>query len=152
MDAVLATTIDAAKKLHVVESVIAVGIADAIEAVGAATLVHHDVEAVESVKKAVRAADIQVDRLGLDRTALADGRQGDSIEFAVLVGDDEAALGVDTHGDPGAFAVAGDSVEQLELEILCYFDIAGGVFGSGAERFDPNVLEGNGHRRTGVNV
>src|SRR5205823_4127143 len=70
MDAVLAAAVDAAQELDVVEAVVAVGIADAIQSVGAAALIDHDVQAVESVEQAVRPADIEVDRLRLDRAAL----------------------------------------------------------------------------------
>src|SRR5262245_40385389 len=128
MDAVLAATIDAAKELHLVKSIVTVGIADAIEAVRAAALVHHHVEAVEGIKQAVRAADVEIDGLGLNRTALPDRRQCHTIELAILIGDDEAAVRVNAHGDPGTFEVARNGVEQLKLEILGYFDIAGSVF------------------------
>src|SRR5262245_45889427 len=125
MDAVLAAAVDAAKELHLVKSVVAVGIADAIQAIGATSLIDHDVKAVEGIKKAVRSADVEIDRLWLDRTALADRRQCHAIELAILIGDDQAAFRVNAHGDPGAFEVARNGVEQLKLEILGYFDIAG---------------------------
>ena len=65
MHAVLAAAPDLAEELDLVVAVVAVGVADAIEAVGA-PLVHHRVEAVEGVEQPVGAGEVHADRLGLD--------------------------------------------------------------------------------------
>src|SRR5687768_425861 len=79
-----------------------------------AVAVDDDVQGVEGVEEALGVADGEVDSFdpGVGGV-LADG---DSVEGAGLVGDDEAALGVWGHGDPGAFGGLGDGVEELGLE------------------------------------
>ncbi len=104
MHAVLAAAPDRAEELDLVVAVVAVGVADAIEAVGA-PLVHHRVEAVEGVEQPVDAGEVHSDRLGLDRTAAARGRRRHAIELAVLVRGDEPALRVGAQRHPRALGL-----------------------------------------------
>ena len=102
--AVLAAALDLAEQLDLVVAVVAVGVAHAIEAVGA-PLVHHHVEAVEGVEQPVGAGEVHADRLGLDRRAAARGRRRHAIELAVLVRGDEPALRVDAQRHPRALGL-----------------------------------------------
>ena len=69
MKAVLAAGLDLPEQLDLIELIVAIGVAHAIDAVGPAALVDRDVEAVERVEQAMREADFEVDLLGLDRFA-----------------------------------------------------------------------------------
>ena len=67
----------------------------------------------------MRLADRDVDRLDLRVLGLAaERRRRDAVELAVLVGDDQPALGVDGHVDPRALRLPGHRVEQLDPEPL----------------------------------
>ena len=116
--AVLAAAAQDVQALDLVEPVIAVGIGDPIEpAAVPAPFVDDDVQAVERPEQPVSFADRSVDRRDLDDTAVApDRRQDDSIELAVLVRHDQAALGIDSHVDPRTLRFPGHGVKLLDHE------------------------------------
>ena len=111
MHAVLAAAPDLAEELDLVVPVVAIGVAHAIEAVGA-PLVHHHVKAVEGVEQPVGAGEVHSDRLGLDRTATARGRRRHAIELAVLVRGDQPALRVGAQRHPRALGLLRHRVEH----------------------------------------
>ncbi len=151
MHAVLAAAPDLAEELDLVVAVVAVGVAHAIEAVGA-PLVHHRVEAVEGVEQPVDAGQVHADRLGLDRTASARGRRRHAVELAVLVRGDEPALRVGAQRHPRALGLLRHRVEQVELESLGDAHVAGSRLCRRAERLDADVLESDGHRLARVEL
>ena len=77
--AVFATTVDASNQLSIVELIVAVGIAEPIEALFLFGL--HDIEAVVGVEESVSAAAGRLQRFDLSgRVRRADGWHGDSIK------------------------------------------------------------------------
>ena len=108
--AVLAAAVELAQELDLVELVVAVGVAYAIEpALVYLAAVDDDVQAVERPQQALGLADWHVDRLDLDLDACGADRCGqrDAVQLAVLVRDDQPALGVDGHVDPRALRLLG---------------------------------------------
>jgi hypothetical protein len=128
-------------ELEVVVLVVSVGVADAIDAFHGG-----HVEAVEGVEEAEGAADFAFAPVdgevgeafeGLDRDGAFFLREGDAKDaFVVLVGDDEAAFGIEGHGDPGALG-GRDFVEEFGVEAVLEGDAGvlvgdefwGGFFG-----------------------
>src|SRR6266404_5855545 len=98
----LAAGLDLSKQLNLVELIVAIGVANAIDTVGPAALVDRDVEAVEGVEQSVRFADVEIDLLSFDSFA-ARLRQRDAMERAILVAHDQAAFRIEAHRDPRAF-------------------------------------------------
>jgi len=149
--AVLSAALDLAEELDLVVAVVAVGVADAIEAVGA-PLVHHRVEAIEGVEQPVGAGEVHAYGIGLDRSVAARGRRRHAIEFAVLVRGNEPTLRVDAQRHPRALGLLRHRVDLIESEPLGDPHVAGGALGGRAERLDANVLEPDRHRGTGVDL
>ena len=99
MNTVFAASVEFTQQFDFIETVVAIGVAQAVEtAVG--VFVDHDVETVERVEKSVRLADRQINRFMLDRATAADGRRHHPIELSVLIGHDQSPLGIDTHRHP----------------------------------------------------
>ncbi len=117
--AVLASAVELAKLVDLVERAVAIGIAHPVEAAFVLLApVDDDVEAVERPEQALGLADGHIDRLDLDLAGLAHGGHGHGVKLAVLVGDGEPPLGVDGHVDPGALGVLGHGVQALDSEAL----------------------------------
>ena len=97
--AVLAAAVDLAQQLDLVEHVVAVGVADAVQPAARTCRprVDDDVQAVERPEQALGLADRRRrSSRPWCRSALPPiGGRRDAVELAVLVGDDEPALGVD---------------------------------------------------------
>ena len=99
MNAVFAASLELAQQFDLIETVVAIGVAQPIEpAVG--VFVNHHIKAVECVQQSVRLADRQINRLVLDGLAAANRRRHHSIKLSVLIGHNQSPLGIDTHGHP----------------------------------------------------
>ena len=119
----LAAAAEFAEEFYFVEFVVAVGVAHAIEAAAFVGFIgDHDVETVEGVEQSLRLAEGEIDDLDLEAVAGAERRRGEAVELAVLIGDDEAALGVHAHRDPGTLDALGHGVEQLDFEIFRHLE------------------------------
>ena len=115
MGTVFAAARHVAELLDRVELVVTVTVGDTVQP-GFGT-VGHDVEAVEGVDDSMGHADVGGDGLELDTlVGLADRWWGDTVQLSILVGGDQATLGVGGQGDPGTLLFDRDRVEQFHLE------------------------------------
>jgi hypothetical protein len=121
------------QQLHLVQFAVAVGIGATIQP-GSVTAVDDDVEAIEGPEEALRAAKdtfcsvrpfvVELDRLNFWQAgSLPHGGHCNPEEAGVgLIGDDQAAVWIEAHADPGAF-VSRHAVKQLDLKIFGDFDL-----------------------------
>ena len=158
MGAVFAAAAHFAEVFDLVELVVAIGVAEAPDALLGGDFVDHDVEAVEGVEQAVgadrggrgavgglgafgRRAGLGAGRgrdsgerdgefLDLGAGGGAEGWESDAVESAVLVGGGDAAFRIDGECDPGALFFFGNRVEELDLEAGGDLEF-GGVGGDG---------------------
>ena len=101
MRAVLAAASQCAQERDMVELSIAVAVGDSIEPAGVLLpAVDHHIEAVERPQQALCLANIDPDRLDLDRRPAPDRRNLDVEQSAVLVAHDEPSVGGRAHADP----------------------------------------------------
>ena len=100
----------------------------AVAAALGAVAVHGDVERVVCPEQAVGEADREVDLLDLGVLRL--GADGHAEQRPVLAGDDEPALGVGGHRDPGVFRFLRHRVQPLDLEAGQRRDLLGGRGGA----------------------
>src|SRR5262245_22095455 len=83
-----------------VELVVAIGVADAVQAAAWPAVDGH-VETVERIEKPLRRRDLHVETLDLDRLGSAEGWWGDATKaLSLLIADNEAALVVEGDGHP----------------------------------------------------
>src|SRR2546430_1189354 len=108
MGAVFAFAVDLAEELYLVESIIVVGGANAIQAAGILlAAIDDDIETVECPEQALGLADVGRDLLDLGLGGSpAQCRRRDAEQAAVLIRDNKAALGIDAHVDPGALGLS----------------------------------------------
>ena len=129
VDAVIAAGLDVAEEFDLVDLVVAVAVAQAVEAAGDLlfVIVHAGVERAEGPGHAVDGADVHrhlLDVGGLE--GLASRWGGEAVEVAVLVAGVDASFVVRAKGHPGALFGAGDGVEQFDLEAGGGLDAADG--------------------------
>ncbi len=122
---VIAAAMNLAQQLNLIEHIVAVGVAHAIDA-GAGFinpfLTDHDVEAVKRPQQPVRVTDGQRNRLHLHQLQVAtDRRRSDPHHAASSVGSDQPPSAVDTHRDPRAFRFI-ERMQQFDLETFGHFD------------------------------
>ena len=125
MRAVFAAAGNLAQQFHVVQAVIVPAGPYAVQATFIMlSMVDHDVEAIERPEETMCLANRGIDFLDLGGLGLtAERRRRDAVQGAVLVRNDEPALGVDAHVDPRAFLVLGHRVEQFGLEVLMHIEL-----------------------------
>ena len=85
--------------------------------------VHHHVQAVEGVQQSVGPADGVGD--GFDLHRRSGFAHGHPVQSAVLVRDNQAALGVDAQVDPRPFGLLGNRVQPLDLEARGQLELVG---------------------------
>ena len=129
VDAVVAAGLDIAEEFDLVDLVVALAVAEAIESAGDLLLVIIDagIQSAERPHHPVNCADIDghlLDVGGLED--LASRGCGETVEVAVLVAGVDAAFVVGAKCNPGALGVAGDGVEQLDLEAFGGLDAVDG--------------------------
>ena len=129
VDAVVAAGFDGAEELHLVDLVVAVAVAEAIEAAGDLLLVIVDagIEGAERPHHAVDGANAHrhlLDVVGLEGLAGGGGRE--AVEVAILVAGVDAAFVVGAQRDPGTERFSRDGIEQLDLEAFGGLDAVDG--------------------------
>ena len=74
-----------------IEFIVAIGVANAVEAVRVlGGFVHVDIQAVESPKESLSFADVDVDRFNCRRQSLVERRQCEPIQSAMLIADNHS--------------------------------------------------------------
>ena len=119
VDAVVAAGFDRAQQLDLVDLIVAVAVAQSVEAARDLLLVVVDagVKRAEGPDHAVDGADVDRHLPDVGRLErLAGGRGGEAVEVAVLVAGVDAAFVVGAKRDPGSLDVARDGIEELYLE------------------------------------
>jgi hypothetical protein len=132
VDAVIAPGLESAQELHLVEFLVAVGVADLVEAAlgNLFVVVDAGVDGAVDEDHAVDGADVDgdfFDVLGLE--GFAGGGRSEDVEDAILVAGVDAALVVGAERDPGTLIPTGDGVDEFDLEALAGGDaVDGGGF------------------------
>ena len=111
---VVAVAVQFLEQRHLVELIVAIGIAQPVET---ALAVARDVEAVEGEQQTHGRAEVDVQPLDARRLAAADRRRRDAKQAAAsLVAGDDPALGIDGHRDPGAERLFRHGEQSLDLK------------------------------------
>jgi hypothetical protein len=128
MGTVLATASQGDDPLDLLELFISVEVLKAIESWSSRSVfllfiedpfpVDIDVKPILGVQEALGHTKIDVDRFDLGLRAFAGHPWCDTVEFAVLIRDDQSTFEIDAHGDPRSLLFGRDLVDQFYLEAV----------------------------------